>query len=160
ALTRPWMTSGQRDSDNPWDVIMAPFPEPGATISVRLINVGQGLALAVPGRCRMLEYNPDSASPTGLRKGLVSPAAIPSGADCWIQFIFEPGGSWHGNPFLRRLMDVAKVDQPMPFLVEVLFTDAAGGQRVWVRVHVQKDTSQPLVTQIDYLRDNDGVPSL
>jgi hypothetical protein len=65
----------------------------------------------------------------------------------------------HGATLKALLADIPPSD--VRFLIDLKYTDAAGGQPTWVRFHCLRPgpgKGDPNVTRIDYLRDKDGVP--
>ena len=162
ALTRPWLTDVP-DFEHSWrtqiDAFATGHNEP-SKLSLHLRNAGQGLALAAPGQCYMREYSPDIAGPGTLQKGLVTPTAVSAQGIVRIQFLFsaEEEAPWRLNPFLVELF-TSGLSREMRFLVDVLFTDAAGGQATWARIHMLAlPQSMPAITRIDYLHDESGNP--
>jgi hypothetical protein len=165
AFTRPWLTASPTDQlPRSPDIYPTPLtygadgPAFGPLLSLWLRNVGQGLALAIPERCYMRENSPDESTPTSMARGLVSPAAVPSGDDT--QLVFDLRGSTLGNPFVRELFS-QESKREVRFLVDVLYSDAADGQRTWARVHMLRDRDWVVhIMRIDYIRDENGSPKL
>lgn len=165
AFTRPWLTSSPTDQlpRSPAFYPVPPTYGPGGSafgplLSLWLRNVGQGLALAIPEQCYMRENVPHDPTPNSMARGLVSPAAIPSGEDA--QLVFDLRGSTLGNPFARELFS-PESKREVRFLADVCYSDSADGQRTWARVHMLRDRDHVVhIMRIDYIKDRNGSPEL
>jgi len=62
------------------------------TLRLWLRNVGQGLALVVPGYVLMRQYAPDEPNPGDYQRGLAIPAAVARGDASLLKFEFVGGG--------------------------------------------------------------------
>jgi hypothetical protein len=162
---RPWITTHPNET-LAIDVFRSQGPS-APSVTLRVHNVGQGLALVVPERTYMREYNPEQRQPEPLHPGtVVEPAIAPIGD------VAETDPR-HGASFVQFNLADRPLDSPtlkdlfaeepprdVPFLIDLEYTDAAGGQPVWARFHCLRpaDRNSPIVTRIDYLHDEDGMP--
>jgi len=142
ASIRPWLTAMVQG-----EVVQGEVPRP-ATIhlverekddaiscSIPLRNVGNGLALIQPSMCRFLGRIPgDPPEPVVLSQGNPTVAAVAPGEDTRVRFtIARTSSQWTG---LTLDGVVGRDRHKGEFFVEVLYTDASGGQPTWAKVHV------------------------
>jgi hypothetical protein len=166
ASVRPWITTDPTNT-----LMISPYRGEGLSapsVSLQVRNVGEGLALIVPERTYMRHYRPDEAQPEPLHPGTVAKPAISPIAE------LPQTDPWRGAaPVMFNLADrdldgsilkdllAETPPRDVRFLIDLEYTDAAGGQPTWARFHCLRpaDTnSDPTVTRIDYLHDEDGLP--
>jgi hypothetical protein len=141
ASIRPWLTavvhgevvlSGPLITD-PTEIHLSEKDD-SITCSIPLRNVGNGLALIQPSMCRFLGRIPGGPpEPVVLSQGNPTAAAVGSGEHTRIRFtIAKTSSQWTG---LTLEGIVGRDRHKGEFFVEVLYTDASGGQPTWARVH-------------------------
>lgn len=103
--------------------------------SIPLRNVGNGLALIQPSMCRFVgRVLGVPSEPVALSQGTPTAAAVGPGEATRIEFtIAKTSSQWTG----LTLDAIVGLDRHNgEFFVEVLYTDASGGQATWARAHV------------------------
>jgi hypothetical protein len=164
---RPWITAHPDDT-----LRVEPFLgelRSTGSVTLKIWNVGEGLALIAPGRTYMREYHPDQAQPERLHPGIVAEPAIPPigeilpnhprGGASLVYFNLK--GRHVDGPTLTDLLAEEPPAEDVRFLIDLEYTDAAGGQPIWARFHCLRPAdrnSATTVTRIDYLRDKHGRP--
>jgi hypothetical protein len=163
---RPWLTAHPEDPLRV-DPFLGELRSVGS-VTLKIWNVGKGLALVAPERTYMREHYPDRAQPEPLHSGIVAEPAIPpigeippnhprGGAS---SVYFNLKGRHLDGPTLTDLL-AEEPPRDVRFLIDLEYTDAAGGQPTWARFHCVRPADRnrgPTVTRIDYLRDKDGMP--
>jgi hypothetical protein len=105
----------------------------------------------------MRQNAPEVATPGSFRRGIVQNAALEPDAET--KAVFDFGGE-QLNPIVHKLLTRSE-STTIPFLVDVLYTDMAGGQATWARFHLKREAGKSCkVIRIDYLDDDGGQPRI